>query len=210
MSVITRHTGRSHRLLDIAAVTCLATGSLPVPAGAGPDQPTSSDGAGRDALSCFAAIGEGNAFCAVELGLTPRQNDLSGAYRYLIWHSDTDDGDGTGLAVSLDQEVAPRVVLFGRYGWDEGAATALRHFLSGGIGLEASFGRTADLVGCGLAWSDPHDAPSRHETVAELFYRIQLTDSLAVTGDVQIVHHPADNEDKDTASVFGIRVQALF
>ena len=158
----------------------------------------------------FGTIGDDGRFYAVEAGVMPVFGERGGAYRFMLWHSDTDELDSTGFATSFDQEIADDLILFSRYGYDHGEATDFEHFVSGGIGVEAPFGRADDLIGLGVAWGEPHDDSLAHETLAALFYRVQLTDSIALTPDVQLIVNPRGDRHADTVGVFGVRMQAVF
>ena len=150
-------------------------------------------------------------FYAAEVGFTPEVRGIPGGYRVLAWRADSDEaGDVWGVAVSLDQEVGEfeggKVVPFFRYGYaepDEGDAT---HFVSGGVGWESPLGRRGDLLALGGAYLDTDDG---HEGLIECFYRLQLTDTLAVTPDAQLILDPIAGGD-DVVAVLGCRVQFAF
>jgi porin len=67
------------------------------------------------------------------------------------------------------------------------------------------------VIGIGLNWSRPSDtavAPGLDDQyTAELFYRIQLSQSLAITPDIQLIIDPALNPDDDSIFVAGLRVR---
>jgi porin len=64
---------------------------------------------------------------------------------------------------------------------------------------------SSDLLGFGLSWGTPFDNSLRDQYTAELFYRFQLAQNLAVTPDIQFLIDPANNPDHDFITVFGIR-----
>lgn len=56
----------------------------------------------------------------------------------------------------------------------------------------------------------PSDNSLHDQYTAELFYRLYLTKSLAITPDVQLIIDPALNPDEDVIGVFGLRVRLTF
>jgi porin len=66
---------------------------------------------------------------------------------------------------------------------------------------------SSNLPGVGIGWGKPHDDSLRDQYTAELFYRFQLAQNLAVTPDIQFLIDPANNPDHDFITVFGIRAR---
>ena len=64
---------------------------------------------------------------------------------------------------------------------------------------------TDDLVGFGVTVADPSAKSLDLQTTVEAFYRFDLSDNIAITGDVQYLQNPGFN-DKDPW-VFGIRAR---
>ena len=84
-------------------------------------------------------------------------------------------------------------------------------FVSGGIGLEAPFGRRDDLAAIAVAWSDPSPCNGRRdETLVEILYRVGIAEGISITPDLQLVFDPADGPDHDFVVVPGIRVRLAF
>lgn len=160
----------------------------------------------------FNTLDEGELFYACEIGFTPEINGYAGAYRLMAWTTEVDDQHGRGFALSFDQEILPGagVVPFCRYGYSEGEVADYDHQISVGVGFEGLLGRADDLLAIGYVWADPTDASLRQESLMEVFYRIQLTDSTQITPDVQFVFDPAGNTDRDVVTVVGLRVQMDF
>ncbi len=158
----------------------------------------------------FDTFAQGDYFVAGEAGLTPVFNRLGeGNYRLMGWTTrDAADDAASGVAISIDQGVGYGLVPFLRYGYATGPAAPLRHFASLGLGYEAPFGRADDLLAIGGAWAQPTGG-GRGETLIELFYRLQLTDTIAVTPDAQLVLHPIDGS-HDVVGILGFRAQAVF
>ncbi len=152
-------------------------------------------------------------FAAVEAGLMPHFENLGdGTYRLTLWRNEIDGRTGYGWALSFDQEIAPDsgVVPFFRYGSADDDVSDFEQFISGGLGFEGCFGRADDLLAIGCAWADPSDDSVAQETIVEAFYRAQLSDSVQLTPDLQVIFNPADNPAHDVIVVGGLRVQIVF
>ncbi len=67
-----------------------------------------------------------------------------------------------------------------------------------------------DLIGFGLNWGRPSTQGLRDQYTAELFYRLQLAQNLAVTPDVQLLIDPALNPNEDQIWVLGLRARLTF
>ena len=62
-------------------------------------------------------------------------------------------------------------------------------------------------MGIGIAWGDPSVSTLRDQTTAEIFYRWQVNDVLAITPSLQVIHNPALDPTNDNLVVFGLRVR---
>ena len=87
--------------------------------------------------------------------------------------------------------------------------TADRQSISGGIALRRPFDRDGEMFGVGFVLADFVAPGVSNESIVEAFYRFQLTDTIQLTPDVQLVIDPALG-DQDVVAVFGIRLQATF
>ena len=54
------------------------------------------------------------------------------------------------------------------------------------------------------------DATPRSQSMVEAFYRVQLTESMQLTPDVQVVFDPSARSDVDTSVVFSLRLTTDF
>jgi porin len=149
----------------------------------------------------------------LELGLSPDVPVLGkGNYRLTPWHNHLFGADGFGVALNVDQELGRKdLIAFFRFGYGDEDVTPVKTFVSGGVAFEAPFGREHDLVGVGVAWSDPSPgAGFRSETLLELFYRLEIAKAISITPDLQLVFDPANNPDDDVVVVPGIRLLLKF
>jgi porin len=73
---------------------------------------------------------------------------------------------------------------------------------------------TNDYLGVGFVWSQPNASrrPAVHfnEYGAELMYVLQLTRTLTVQPDFQVIQNPANNPKSDTARIFQIQANLIW
>lgn len=149
----------------------------------------------------------------VELGWSPHVPGLGqGSYRLTSWHDHLFGSDGVGVGLSIDQALgAGGLVAFFRLGYGDKDVAPVKLFFSGGLGFEAPFGRKHDLVAIGVAWSDPGvDGGFRDQTLVELFYRVEIAESISLSPDLELVFDPASNRRYDFIAVPGIRLLLEF
>lgn len=149
----------------------------------------------------------------LELGWSATVPKLGkGTYRLTPWHNHLFGDDGFEIALNIDQELGwKNLVGFLRFGYGDEDVTPVKTFVSGGIGVEAPFGRKSDLAAIGVAWSDPSpDDGFRDETLVELLYRVELAKAISITPNLQLVFDPADNADDDFVVVPGVRLLLKF
>jgi porin len=63
--------------------------------------------------------------------------------------------------------------------------------------------RNSDEVGLAINWGDPPDSSHSSQTTGEFFYRLQLSNGIAITPSVQLLKDPALSPTDDT--IWGIR-----
>ena len=128
------------------------------------------------------------------------------------WHVDDREKaqvpDSWGLAFSLTRFIDDKWMPFLQVGWSDGDASPMEASVS--TGIARYFSKHRDLIGLGVSWGQPSDNSLHDQYTAELFYRLYLTQSLAITPDVQLTIDPALNPDEDVIGVFGLRVRLTF
>ena len=62
-----------------------------------------------------------------------------------------------------------------------------------GITLDHAFGRAGDGFGLGGGWSTPTNDANRTQGLVESYYRLQVTGSLTLTFDVQLLAPPGSD-----------------
>jgi porin len=156
-------------------------------------------------------------FTAAEFGLTPRIAGLGqGSYQFLLWHTDGRDNrnepnqpSDKGFSLRFEQKIGEHALPFVTYSRASGGAADVRQLVTAGIGLSDIFGNRDDILGVAVAWGQPEDRSLRNQYVAELFYRLQLTHSIQVTPDLQLIADPSRNRDNDTIGVLGLRMRLI-
>jgi porin len=138
-----------------------------------------------------------------------------------LWHADERDDlgaeDGWGGVLSFNHAIAAEWLVFARAGWAEDSASLLERSISigggytlGGLELLGS----GDQLGFGVNWGEPNDAlfgaDLDDQYAAEVYYRWQLADEIAITPSVQLLINPALNPGKDTIWVGGLRMRLAF
>ncbi|MHC4786325.1 MAG: carbohydrate porin, partial [Planctomycetota bacterium] len=191
-------TWRPHRLVYVAAGTADA-----------------SDDNNQDDNLTDKSLKSANWFTAAEVGLTPWFENLgAGHYRLTAWYTDADSNAGTsgasGISLSCDQDLGPRMLAFLRYGYTDGDLTATEQIVAGGLGFKRPFGKNDDMAGIAAAWGRPTDDSLGDQAVVEAFYRFQLTPAIEVTPDFQVTIEPSLAPEKDYVWVFGVRMRITF
>jgi len=157
-------------------------------------------------------FGEGEFFTHAEVGWTSgRDRLLLDNFHAAGWHVDaqqeTGAPEGWGLAFSASWYFGDRWMPFVRGGYAHDGGASLEGTVAAGLG---KLFRKADLLGVGVSWGRPQVEGVRDQYTAELFYRIQLLPSLAITPDVQLVIDPPFDADERVVAVFGVRARLAF
>lgn len=126
-----------------------------------------------------------------------------------FWHVDKREKaqtpDDWGLAFSATKFINDTWMPFLRVGYSDDEAALLEGMVSTGIGRY--FAEQRDLLGFGVSWGKPSADGLDDQYTAELFYRLQVAQNLAITPDVQLIIDPALNPEEDTIWVFGLRAR---
>ena len=149
-------------------------------------------------------------YSLAEVGYVARPPGL-GEGNYRFWYR-TDNsgvrGYKTGLGLSFDQRLAPKVAVFGRYGSAQ-AAVKRDNFYSGGLQLSNGLGFfPGDFWGVGYSQTDPR--ATGKERVVEGFYNFGLTEKLRLSFHVQHFLELQSGGAKLGYLVPGVRLQASF
>jgi porin len=138
-----------------------------------------------------------------------------------LWHADERDNlgveDGWGGVLSFNHAIGDKWLVFARTGWAEDSGSLLERSVSIGGGFTPDgldrLG-SGDQLGFGVNWGEPNDAlfgtDLDDQYAAEVYYRWQLADEIAVTPSLQLLIDPALNPDEDQVWVGGLRMRVAF
>lgn len=143
-----------------------------------------------------------------EIGWTPAKDQRYLTNMHLgVFHVDDREDAGApnshGAMLSGNVTLDKSLMLFGRLGWSDGGAPIARRAVNAGLMWRP--GLYDDLFGFGVTVADPSDSLLSTQTTAELFYRFDLSDNIAITADAQYLNKPGFTED-DTW-ILGLRVR---
>jgi hypothetical protein len=157
----------------------------------------------------------------VEIGYAPR--DLfglgPGVYRIQPFAAEANGNTGGGLGFDLQQQLGANSPLgwFGRFGFgDNKVSGSASSQIGTGFVFQGPFKhillqRTSnDLLGIGFVWSRPSATTKtvyhENEYTLETVYAMQLTPTIKLQPDFQVVWNPAFNKNNDTATVFQLQL----
>ncbi len=99
-----------------------------------------------------------------------------------------------------------------RAGFSDGGGAVWEKTVCAGVGYNLN--KKGDMAAVGLSWGKPSEkkygADLKDPYTTELFYRFNITDNITLTPDVQVLFNPANNPDKKTIPVFGLRARVTF
>jgi len=155
-----------------------------------------------------ASFGRGKYFEAAEVGWSPDIPGLErGTYRFMGWHTAATNQhkEGSGVALSVDQEIGDGIVPFLRLGYcpDDVFQTSVE--ASWGVATVRPFDRATDLAGIGATWGRPVPTSTRDQFAMDLFYRLQVVEGIQISPDVELVFAPALQPGRSFVAVFGLR-----
>ncbi|MGI9356415.1 MAG: carbohydrate porin [Rhizobiaceae bacterium] len=148
-------------------------------------------------------------FKSVEIGWTSEQGRIYLDNVHLTyWHADERKAAGVeesdGVAFNASWFVNGKWLPFLRAGYSRGTAAPMKKSIAAGLGLRRA---NKDVAGFSIAWGDPSVSALRNQTTAEVFYRWQINDVMAITPSLQLIHHPALDPTNDNLVVIGLRVR---
>jgi porin len=157
-------------------------------------------------------VKEGEWLSAVEVGWSPsfaaRKKQL---VQFTYWHKDArtlaNTPSGSGWAVSAAYQVNDTYFPFVRFGHsDGGGSVAAGDAFSIGVEITRRFD---EIWTIGAGWARPseqtHGSGLRDEWIIETSYKFQMSKNFSLTPDLQILFNPANNPEKNTIWVAGVR-----
>lgn len=159
-----------------------------------------------------AAIDAAEFYSYAELGWTPSFDDKDEKnLRVTYWHRDPreahGDPEGWGLSCSAAWKFADRYSTFLRAGIAEGGVAPAEAGVVAGLGIHR---RSHDVFGVALGWGRPHEDGLRDQTTLEVFYRLQISQNVGITPDVEVLFDPSKNPNESVIGVFSLRLQLAF
>ena len=111
---------------------------------------------------------------------------------------------------SFQQELSPKLATFFRFGTGDGRRTTVQQSLATGFVFTQALGYNNDWLGLGFIWNDPSDGTRSDDYGMETFWRLQLTENVQLTPDVQLYFDPSRNPNRNIEAAFGLRVGIYF
>jgi porin len=160
----------------------------------------------------FDTVQEGEWIKAVEVGWTPSFGERkSRVVQFTYWDKDARDiagvSSGSGYAVSAAWKLNDTFFPFVRFGHsDGGGGVAAEDAFSAGVEISRPRGQAWTI---GAGWAKPSEetfGPGLDdETVVEMSYKFQVSKHLTLLPDAQVIFNPANNPDKSSIWVVGVR-----
>ena len=117
--------------------------------------------------------------------------------------------DAFGFGFSIDQQLTDKLTLFARYGQRDNSAYATRSAWSvGGQYSGLLSARQDDILG--FAFGQISVVGAAQENLSEVYYKVKVSEQIAVTPLVQYLINPEGNTSRDNVTVLGLRTQIVF
>jgi len=152
----------------------------------------------------------GELYTTAEIGWTPsRHQRYLNKIHLMGWHADQREREGVdqseGITFGANWTFDDTWMAFVKAGWSDGDAPLYNESVT--VGAIYHVARRSDLAGVGMNWGNPADSNLDDQVSAELFYRLQLAQNLAITPSLQVAIDPALNPDEDEIWFGGIRAR---
>jgi porin len=120
--------------------------------------------------------------------------------------------EGWGANFSYTRYLDEKWLPFIRAGYADDGGSLMEKSLSVGVGYQPVPAK--NLLGIGFNWGEPNESsfgPGLDDQYAiEMFYRINISDQLVITPDIQLIKDPAQNPAESTIWMFGLRARLAF
>ncbi len=158
-------------------------------------------------------------FIGTEIGYLSKENALNtrislGVHRAKVKQKSGERKTGNGFNLMLEQELTPRDMspyagFFLQYEYSPAEIAPATQQISGGIDITHPFHRKGDSFGWGIGTVKPSDEKLRREYFSDTYYRLQFTENLQWSFDLQLYIHPSSSEN-NLAPVFNTRILFSF
>ena len=151
-------------------------------------------------------------FSTIEFGWTTSQDRFYLDNTHLtFWHVDerveAGVSGGNGGKFSFTRAFGVKWMPFLRAGYANDGGSVLQKTLSTGLGYHLK--DDTSLLGLGLNWGQPNEdtfgSGLNDQFTTELFCRLQMTQNIQITPDIQYIKNPALNPDADQSWALGLR-----
>jgi len=174
---------------------------------------------GEDSGFDFNILNEDAYFIGTELGYINNKNHLNsrvslGLHQAKVKQNNSDRITGHGFNLMYGQELTPKGTspyfgLFLQYEYSDREIALATQQLSGGINIRHPFHRRGDALGWGVGTVEPSDQALSNEYFSETYYRLQFTQNLQWSFDLQLFIKPSSS-DQNVAPVFSTRLLFSF
>jgi porin len=164
--------------------------------------------------------GDDFTFWGAQLGYRAENRWGEGNCRVFVANATRDFLDPTGtskekpfaVGLSFDQQLGETFGAFLRLAWqDDDAAIAYDSLYSSGINVRGgAWGRSDDEIGLAYGFLDGGNQDLRGSQVAEVYYRLALSEHFALTADAQYLRETVKSADDPHGFVLGLRATFEF
>ncbi len=165
-----------------------------------------------------------NIFSSFQFNLKPSFFNLSGNYRFYVWHNSSlysknceEIYDNYGYGISFDQKFSKGLGAFFRYGYNNDKVIffdedkKIDKSFSFGLILNQKFINEEDFLGVAYGELKPNKAFNLDkEKHLELFYNLKVSDFLSISPDFQYIKNPFGKNYDNDIFVYGIRTVLNF
>lgn len=121
---------------------------------------------------------------------------------------------GNGFWLMATEYFTPDIGAWAQFTYCDPDVALYKSEFTAGLSIENCFGRKRDGFGAAFGYTTNPQGDLGVQTVTEIYYRIQVTDSLQLAPDIQVITNPtnpvAGTSDGGTIVVFGIRAMLHF
>jgi porin len=178
----------------------------------------------------FQNINDGLYWAGVEVGWTPNFLDAFSRYNVTVGTTNAGNesfagyGNVTGVKQTNSmigflgqQQIGDWLGVFAEYGLGQSTGAVAQQEFSAGVSIVKPFGRVDDDFGIAYAWTKPNNnygnepagSDPASASIFETFYRLQITDSMQLSPDLQVSFNPASGDGSPVVSL-ALRLKTQF
>ncbi len=128
--------------------------------------------------------------------------------------SSANAASGSGFWLYGSQYLTSELGVFASIGYTDPDVALYSQEATAGVSLSNCFGRTNDRFGAAIGFSVAPQADLGTQVTFETYYNMQVTSSLQITADIQVIGHPVQplqgTSSDQTMVIFGIRALVRF